>query len=172
MFLYYPLTPAPRGKVDVAFFVFLPSLYENTLYIMLFRLFWVTAFSSLCFEIIAEKRKFDKKAKVSSDQETAQSKNRDGSKKTYRKPSEQLFSNRRPLCYPNLTKNMKTYIRCKQHKISTPNIRKTCPCNVYPLEPHFYIAKLGYAGVYLFFLFLLQNINFYGGSNVYLQSIF
>ena len=35
------------------------------------------------------------------------------------------------------------------------DIRKTCPCNVYPLEPHFYIAKLGYAGVYLFFLFLL-----------------
>ena len=28
-----------------------------------------------------------------------------------------------------------------------------------PLEPHFYIAKLGYAGVYLFFLFLLQNID-------------
>ena len=38
-------------------------------------------------------------------------------------------------------------------------ITKTCPCNVYPLEPHFYIAKLGYAGVYLFFLFLLQNID-------------
>ena len=38
-------------------------------------------------------------------------------------------------------------------------IRKTCPCNVYPLEPHFYIAKLGYAGVYLFFLFLLKNID-------------
>ena len=37
-------------------------------------------------------------------------------------------------------------------------IRKTCPCNVYPLKPHFYIAKLGYAGVYLFFLLLLQNI--------------
>ena len=36
---------------------------------------------------------------------------------------------------------------------------KTCPCNVYPLIPHFYIAKLGYAGVYLFFLFLLQNID-------------
>ena len=35
------------------------------------------------------------------------------------------------------------------------HIRKTCPCNVYPLEPHFYIEKLGYAGVYLFFLFLL-----------------
>ena len=29
-------------------------------------------------------------------------------------------------------------------------ITKTGPCNVYPLEPHFYIAKLGYAGVYLF----------------------
>ena len=26
-----------------------------------------------------------------------------------------------------------------------------------PLIPHFYIAKLGYGGVYLFFLFLLQN---------------
>ena len=28
-----------------------------------------------------------------------------------------------------------------------------------PLEPHFYIKKLGFAGVYLFFLFLLQNID-------------
>ena len=53
-------------------------------------------------------------------------------------------------------------------------IKKTCPCNVYPLEPHFYIAKLGYAGVHLFFLFLLQNIDCgyllepprRGGSNV------
>ena len=31
--------------------------------------------------------------------------------------------------------------------------------NVYPLIPHFYVEKLGYAGVYLFFLFLLQNID-------------
>ena len=38
-------------------------------------------------------------------------------------------------------------------------IRKTCPCNEYPLKPHFYIVKLGYAGEYLFFLFLLQNID-------------
>ena len=59
-------------------------------------------------------------------------------------------------------------------------IRKTCPCNVYPLIPHFYIAKLGYAGVYLFFLFLLQNIDCgyslepprRGGSKVYPQSMF
>ena len=42
---------------------------------------------------------------------------------------------------------------------SKPYIRKTCPCNVYPLIPLFCIAKLGYAGVYLFFLFLLQNID-------------
>ena len=62
----------------------------------------------------------------------------------------------------------------------TLNIRKTCPCNVYPLEPHVYIVKLGYAGVYLFFLFLLQNIDCgyslepprRGGSNVYPQSMF
>ena len=40
-------------------------------------------------------------------------------------------------------------------------IRKTCPYNEYPLKPQFYIVKLGYAGVYLFFLvlFLLQNID-------------
>ena len=31
-----------------------------------------------------------------------------------------------------------------------------CPSNVYPPEPHFYTAKLGYAGVYLF---LSQNID-------------
>ena len=59
-------------------------------------------------------------------------------------------------------------------------ITKTCPCNVYPLEPYFYIVKLGFAGVYLFFLFLLQNIDCgyslepprRGGSNVYPQSMF
>ena len=49
-----------------------------------------------------------------------------------------------------------------------------------PLIPHFYIVKLGYAGAYLFFLFLLQNIDCgyslepprQGGSNVYQQSMF
>ena len=59
-------------------------------------------------------------------------------------------------------------------------ITKTCPCNVYPFIPHFYIAELGYAGVYLFFLFLLQNIDCgytlelpcQGGSNEYPQSMF
>ena len=60
------------------------------------------------------------------------------------------------------------------------SIMKTYPCNIYPLKPHFYIAKLGYTGVYLFFLFLLQNIDCgyllepprRGGSNVYPQSMF
>ena len=32
------------------------------------------------------------------------------------------------------------------------HIKITCPCNKYPLEPHFYIAKLGYAGKHFFFL--------------------
>ena len=52
-----------------------------------------------------------------------------------------------------------------------------------PLNPTFYIAKLGYTGVYLSFLFLLQNIDCgysleplepprQGGSNVYPQSMF
>ena len=35
------------------------------------------------------------------------------------------------------------------------HIRITCPCNVYPLTPHFYIVKLGFTGVYIIFLFLL-----------------
>ena len=51
------------------------------------------------------------------------------------------------------------YCRRFQIKELSSDIRKTCPCNVYPLIPHFYIAKLGYAGVYIFFLFLLQNID-------------
>ena len=29
-----------------------------------------------------------------------------------------------------------------------------------PSNPHFYIVKVGYKGVYLFFLFLLQNIDY------------
>ena len=34
---------------------------------------------------------------------------------------------------------------------------KTRPCNEYPFISHFHRVKLGYAGVYLFFLFMLQN---------------
>ena len=60
------------------------------------------------------------------------------------------------------------------------NITKTFPCNVYPIEPYFYIVKMGYAGVYLFFVFLLQNLDCGymleppqpGGSNMYPQSMF
>ena len=33
----------------------------------------------------------------------------------------------------------------------------TCPCNVDPLTPHFYIVKLGFTGVYIIFLFLLTG---------------
>ena len=39
------------------------------------------------------------------------------------------------------------------------HITKTCPCNDDPLTPHFYIVKLGFTGVYIFFLFLLQSID-------------
>ena len=37
-------------------------------------------------------------------------------KERKKKKDEQLFSIRWPLSYPNFTKTMKTYIRCKQHK--------------------------------------------------------
>ena len=78
------------------------------------------------------------------------------------------------ISYSNLTKGHELD---PWHLLS---ITKTCPCNIYPLEPHFYIEKLGFKGVYLFFLFLLQNIDCgyslepprRGGSNVYPQSMF
>ena len=41
--------------------------------------------------------------------------------------SEQLFPNRQPLSYPNLAKNMKTYLRLKQHKNSPPNTKQLEP---------------------------------------------
>ena len=59
-------------------------------------------------------------------------------------------------------------------------ITKTCLYNVDPLEPHFYIVKLGFTGVYIIFLFLLKNIDCgyslepprRDGSNEYPQSMF
>ena len=69
-------------------------------------------------------------------------------------------------------------------------IRITCPCNEHPLTPHFYIEKVGFTRVYIFFLFLLQGIHIFlifapkhrlwvlvrtgsnvGGSNVLPQSM-
>ena len=32
------------------------------------------------------------------------------------------------------------------------NDMQTCPCNVDPVTPHLYIVKLGFTGVYIFFL--------------------
>ena len=54
---------------------------------------------------------------------------------------------------------------------------RTCPLNVYPLTPHFYTVKLGYAEVYLF-LYIYIDFGYSlepphrGGSNVYPQSMF
>ena len=39
------------------------------------------------------------------------------------------------------------------------DITKTRLYNFDPLKPHFYIVKLGFTGVYIFFLFLLENID-------------
>ena len=44
-------------------------------------------------------------------------------------------------------------------KSSQKTIRTTFWCNVYPFLINFYEVKLGYAGVLLIFLFLLQNID-------------
>ena len=53
-------------------------------------------------------------------------------KRTYRKPSEQLFPNRRPLSYLNLTKTMKTYIRLENStKNRLQNIKQIEPQQKY-----------------------------------------
>ena len=41
--------------------------------------------------------------------------------------------------------------------IRMKRIRKTCPCDLYPLTPHFYIVKLGFTGVYFFLIFALKH---------------
>ena len=59
-------------------------------------------------------------------------------------------------------------------------VTKTCPYNVDPLKPHFYIVKVGFTGVYINFLISAQNIDCgysleppcRGGSNEYPQSVF
>ena len=59
-------------------------------------------------------------------------------------------------------------------------ITKTHLYNSDPLEPHFYIVKLGFTGVYIIFLISAQNIDCEyslepprrGRSNEYPQSMF
>ena len=59
-------------------------------------------------------------------------------------------------------------------------ITKTCLYNFEPLKPHFYIVKLGFAGVYIIFVISAKNIDCgyslepprRGGSNEYPQSMF
>ena len=54
-------------------------------------------------------------------------------------------------------------------------IKKTYLYNLDPLKPHFYIVKLGFTGVYIFFVISAQNIDCgyslepprWGGSNEY-----
>ena len=38
-------------------------------------------------------------------------------------------------------------------------ITKTCLYNFDPLKPHFYIVKLGFAGVYIIFVISAENID-------------
>ena len=77
-------------------------------------------------------------------------------------------------------KLIETVIVTQSDKLNSLPSGKHVHVKYTPIEPHFYIAKLGFVGVYLFFLFLLQNIDCgyslepprRGGSNVYPQSMF
>ena len=65
-------------------------------------------------------RKWRNKGEIPTPQTEGWEKNQMTFRHLYRKPSEQLFPNRLPFSYPNLTKNMKTQIRLRQHTNSTP----------------------------------------------------
>ena len=56
-------------------------------------------------------------------------------------------------------------------KIRQLDIMLTCPCNVHPLSPHFYIVKLGFTGVYIIFLIFALNHKLWV-LNVYPRSMF
>ena len=47
------------------------------------------------------------------------------------------------------------FIYFRPNELQLIYIRITCSCNVNPLTHHFYIVKLGFTGVFIFFLFLL-----------------
>ena len=67
-----------------------------------------------------------------------------------------------------------------QTSINRLSITKTCLYIIDPLQPHFYIVKLGFTRVYIIFLISAQNMNCRyslepprrGGSNEYPQSMF
>ena len=47
--------------------------------------------------------------------------------------------------------------RFSRNLVCSIGIRITSPRNVYPLTPHFYIVKLGFAGVYIFSYFCFKT---------------
>ena len=69
---------------------------------------------------------------------------------------------------------------CNRMMLHHHNITKTRLYKFDPLEPHFYIVKLGFTEVYIIFLISAQNIDCgyllepprRGGSNEYPQSMF
>ena len=77
-------------------------------------------------------------------------------------------------------KSLMETIAVGNHNIYFGTITKTYLYNSDPFQPHFYIVKLGFTGVYIIFLISTQNIacgyslewSRQGGSNEYPQSMF
>ena len=86
------------------------------------------------------------------------------------------------LLFPLFLSPYLTPMQCKGKftSLKLVHITKTCLYNFDPLKPHFYIVKLGFAGVLVIFLISAQNIDCgyslepprRGGSNEYAQSMF
>ena len=77
------------------------------------------------------------------------------SENLFRSPSNIMAINTPDESYLSLNLVKATHRKSRKSVIN--HIRITCPCNKYPLKPHFYLVKMGFAGIHLFFLFLVQN---------------
>ena len=97
-------------------------------------------------------------------------------KKKKKKKKKKKLSRKRAITWPNVFErisisNLTCILQC---------ITKTRLYNFDPLKPHFYIVKLGFTGVYIFFSYFAKNIDYEcslepprrGGSNEYTRSMF
>ena len=96
-------------------------------------------------------------------------------------PFERVYSKRKGVLSRSHLEGSKTVLAdLFSLKVYLFSIRKTCLYNFDPIKPHFYIVKLGFAGVYIIFVISAENIDCgyslepprRGGSNEYLQSMF
>ena len=59
---------------------------------------------------------------------------------------------------PDRIRTLESIATESSHRVILGNIRITCPCDLYPLTPHFYIKKTwAYRGMHYFLNFALKH---------------